>query len=332
MGQTFGSSASSTTPTTTERTTYIVGSPACTTTSSRAADVEDIISTAATPSDPDNNPSSPSSSGAPSIDATSVNINNNKKVMVEPYVITMTINCVKGCEHNCRYCFAKHEARCPPDWPTMRVVQSEVDAPRPKVPLGSVMFPSLHDITPTVVDPCLKIILALLQSQSRVVVFSKPHLSVIQKICSAASNYKELLRFKFTISAMDDTILSYWEPGAPPFAERLESLKCAYNAGFKTAVSVGPMLDYLHVVELVNTVEPFVTDVIIICRLQLIPEMVSEAKSPQDKAMLNAVLDNQTDEKIIQLHDILKTRPKVRWHTQLQGLLGEFRPGIHWED
>ena len=69
-------------------------------------------------------------------------------------------------------------------------------------------------------------------------------------------------RARFTIGAMDDDVLRYWESGAPSFAERLAALKHAHGQGFRTSVSAEPMLDVPHAVELYEAVVPFVTDTI----------------------------------------------------------------------
>ena len=80
---------------------------------------------------------------------------------------------------------------------------------------------------------------------------SKPHLDCIQAICQQFGDYREKILFRFTIGACDDTVLSFWEPGAPTYAERMASLQYAYEQGFQTSVSVEPMLDSANIDQLI---------------------------------------------------------------------------------
>ena len=76
-----------------------------------------------------------------------------------------TINCVDGCEHRCRYCYATWNAvrfnRCTHDeWGKdyYKVRLKAVEKPAKKLNGGTVMFPSSHDITPKFLSECLKVI------------------------------------------------------------------------------------------------------------------------------------------------------------------------------
>ena len=74
----------------------------------------------------------------------------------------------------------------------------------------------------------------LLDNGNDVLIVSKPHLECIQRLCTLPSEH---ILFRFTIGAYDDDTLRFWEPGAPPYDERLASLKYAFDAGFKTSVN-----------------------------------------------------------------------------------------------
>ena len=91
---------------------------------------------------------------------------------------------------------------------------------------------------------------------------SKPHLECIKRICEELKGYKDQILFRFTIGACDDSILSYWEPNAPCYDERKQCLIYAYSAGFKTSVSVEPMLDSANIDTLISDLSPYVTDAI----------------------------------------------------------------------
>ena len=83
----------------------------------------------------------------------------------------------------------------------------------------------------------------LLTGGNSVIVCSKPRLDCIKRLCQEFADDKSYLEFRFTIGAMDDRILHYWEPGAPNFKERFDSLKLAFRKGFAVSVNIEPMLD-----------------------------------------------------------------------------------------
>ena len=124
------------------------------------------------------------------------------------------------------------------------------------------MFPTSHDITPQFLEECVTVLRKLLAAGNEVLIVTKPHLECIERLCRELAAYKEKIVFRFTIGAMDDELLRFWEPGAPAFAERLAALKHAHEQGFRTSVSAEPMLDVPHAVELYETLVPFVTDTI----------------------------------------------------------------------
>eukprot|EP01105_Mastigella_eilhardi_P006125 TRINITY_DN1773_c0_g1_i1.p1 TRINITY_DN1773_c0_g1~~TRINITY_DN1773_c0_g1_i1.p1 ORF type:complete len:195 (-),score=38.99 TRINITY_DN1773_c0_g1_i1:45-629(-) len=183
------------------------------------------------------------------------------------------------------------------------------------------MFPSTHDITPSVEEPCTQLLMNLLKSGNHVLVVSKPHLNVITRLCNEASAYKQQVLFRFTIGAMSDDVLHYWEPGAPPFAERLASLKYAFEAGFGTSVSVEPMLDSAHVAELYTTLERYVTDSIWIGKMNHTDTRV-EVHTAEDQRRLQAILTGQTDECILRIYRTLKDCPKIKWKESVKKVVG----------
>jgi len=154
-----------------------------------------------------------------------------------------SINCVLGCPHRCRYCYARAKAKKfklinnLEEWGTTyhRVRAKEVRKKRKKFD-GTVMFPSTHGITPKGFDACMAVLENLFEAGNDVLIVSKPHLECIAEICTKFKEYKDQILFRFTIGAMDDEILSYWEPVAPKFEERLASLALAFGNGFRTSV------------------------------------------------------------------------------------------------
>lgn len=84
-----------------------------------------------------------------------------------------SVNCVTGCSHNCRYCYAAFDAcdryhRVKRDeWEFPRVRDHDVRKRHGKYD-GTVMFPSTHDITPEVLEPCLLVLGNLLSAGNHV--------------------------------------------------------------------------------------------------------------------------------------------------------------------
>jgi DNA repair photolyase len=126
---------------------------------------------------------------------------------------------------------------------------------------GRVMFPSSHDIVdiPLVVDACLTVIQKLLEAENDLLITSKPRPQIIKTIIDEFNSYKSQIQFRFTITSKDDNILSFWEPNAPTFIQRLTALKLAFREDFKTSVSMEPFLDY-EPHELVAIILPYVTE------------------------------------------------------------------------
>ena len=156
-------------------------------------------------------------------------------------------NICTGCENDCLYCYAHSMARRfnqlnGHPWSEMKIRQHDVDKNR-KLYSGLVGFPSSHDITPSNIDAYLTVLGKLLRAGNEVLIVSKPRLDCIKRICDASQFFRDKILFRFTIGAMDDDILSFWEPNAPKYRERKVCLAYARNRGFRTSVSMEPMLD-----------------------------------------------------------------------------------------
>jgi len=124
---------------------------------------------------------------------------------------------------------------------------------------GRVMFPSSHDITLKSLDNCIIVLKRLLKAGNEVLITTKPNLSCIKKICDSFTEYQSLIQFRFTITSINHELLKFWEPNAPSYEERFESLKYAYHAGFKTSVSIEPFLDK-NPIPLIRQLSPYVSE------------------------------------------------------------------------
>jgi len=160
------------------------------------------------------------------------------------------VNCILGCYNNCRYCYAKIIAKrfgraTDRTWQHMKVRREVIKRSYRKM-RGRVMFPSSHDIIdiPRIEKACFTALKRLLENGNNVLITTKPRYTIIKKIDELFSNYKEHIQFRFTITSSDDELLKFWEPNAPLFKERMESLKYIFSKKYKTSVSVEPFLDY----------------------------------------------------------------------------------------
>jgi hypothetical protein len=181
------------------------------------------------------------------------------------------------------------------------------------------MTPSTHDITPEYLDPICDLFGNLLSAGNELLIVSKPHFVCIRELCLRLSQWKSQIAFRFTIGSASDATLSYWEPGAPLFAERLESLAHAFYRGWATSVSCEPLLDVSGAVELFHTLEPYVTDSIWFGKMNDIRRRVIPGTDPKEIARIEA---GQTPEAIRGIYESLKSEPKVRWKESYKEALG----------
>ena len=245
------------------------------------------------------------------------------------------VNCVQGCSHECRYCFARKMAerfdKTPEGgWGDEQVNEKAVNKSYGKRQ-GIVMFPSVHDISPKTLDACLAVLRKLFSSGNQVLIVSKPHLECIREICDVCSPWKSQAMFRFTIGADDDEILSYWEPHAPAFGERFESLKHAHLRGWRTSVSMEPMLDSPNVVKVFCKLHPYVTDVIWIGKLNKARQRI-KCVYAEDFEAVERIEEGQTDDQVRRIYAALKDDPKVRWKESFREILGIESGSEEWKE
>lgn len=225
------------------------------------------------------------------------------------------VNCFKGCYNNCRYCYAKMMAKrfgraTEKTWKKMKLRNDVVNKNFRKFN-GRVMFPSSHDIIdiPEVKDACFIVIRKLLEAGNEVLITTKPRLSITKSIIKQFKSYKSQMQFRFTITSINDELLSFWEPKAPPFKERIKSLRYAFKEGFKTSVSIEPFLDY-EPPKLVNTLAPYITESIWLGPMNYIPR---NNISEKDKPQYEKIRKNYEISHLKELFEGLKDFPKFRF-------------------
>lgn len=225
-----------------------------------------------------------------------------------------TVNFCSGCSNDCIYCYAKgmltrfgHVKEG--EWSNMII--REHDVKKEHRDYGElVMFPSSHDITPKVLKEAVMVLRNLLKVGNSVLVVSKPRYECIKRLCNEFKDYKDNILFRFTIGATDNDILSFFEPGAPRYEERKEALRYAFDSGFKTSVSVEPVLDMNKVIDLFFDLEPFVSETIWIGKVNHVKKNI-KVEGPE----VDRVVKEQCQENCDLVFELLNKEPKVRFKT-----------------
>jgi len=183
-----------------------------------------------------------------------------------------------------------------------------------------VMYPSTHDITPNTLEPSIAVLRSILQKGKTVLIVSKPHVECVEAMVRELAPWKAQIMFRFTIGCMDNALLSFWEPGATTFEDRLQSLRIAYENGFRTSVSVEPILDMDNVEALVNILKLYVTDKIWIGVMKA-PRARVRVKTEEDSRMLEMLIESQTPKRVKALYDILSTYSVLCWKDTTRDIL-----------
>ena len=242
-------------------------------------------------------------------------------------------NICLGCQHDCLYCYARAQ-RCrfdpamrgPGGWEAQRLNSNRLGYGTEVGSRGVVMFPTSHDITPDFLPQSLTTLNNLL-AKNQVLIVSKPHLSVIKTLCRELKEHKSKILFRFTIGSLDAVLCKFWEPGAPPPAERVACLRYAFEQGYATSVSCEPMLsDRGGIVGLVGEVEQWVTDTIWIGKMQRCPGKYN-AHVKGFGVALALIKSQQTDTEILKLVEALQGNGKVRWKDSIKAVMGKKNVG-----
>ena len=228
------------------------------------------------------------------------------------------VNFIDGCLHDCKYCYSKEMAirfgrRTADGWKDETVREKDLQQTFRKKQ-GSIMFPSAHDITPDHIHESIALLQKLLQAGNHVLIVTKPHLDCVKQICEAFHSFKKHIVFRFTIGSSDSKILKFWEPGAPDFEERFESLKFAFKKGFQTSVSCEPMLDN-KTEDLIKTLYPYVTETIWVGKANFLLRRLKMNKQTDRQTMAKAheLMKFQSDDELNVLYETLNGFEKIRW-------------------
>ena len=236
-----------------------------------------------------------------------------------------TVNCCTGCSHDCLYCYAKGMAIrfkqvTADQWPLERIRNKDVDRIYKKYD-GQVMFPSSHDLTPGNIHACLTALRCLIVVGNRMLVVSKPHLECIKKFCEMFRPYRRRILLRFSIGACDDQVLSYWERNAPGYEERKQCLQYAYNADFRTSVSVEPMLDSANIDTLIGELSPYVTHSIWLGTMNHLGRFGKVSDMVLQQA-INKIKRGQTNSIIKSIYRRYKDNPMIRYKAEIKKIVG----------
>jgi hypothetical protein len=242
-------------------------------------------------------------------------------------------NIVVGCAHNCVYCYARATAlennviHSPEEWTRERIVPEKLNEEQSLTPGVLYRFPTHHDITPALLQPSLIYIDKLLRAGNAVEVCSKPHLECIRAICETFQAFTDKLRFCFTIGSTNAATCAWLEPGAPTPEERIEALKLASRCGFKTSVSIEPMLeDEVGTSEVIRRVYPYVTEEISIGRMWSLSKRISLLGRDREEVLRYFQFVN-ADKIIRAVHERFSWDRKIQWEKTITDLV-EFKPII----
>jgi DNA repair photolyase len=214
---------------------------------------------------------------------------------------------------------AKRFGRCKQDnWKEMIVNKNAVDREYGKYN-GRVMFPSSHDITDDeeVKEACFRVMCKLLESGNEVLITTKPRLSVTKQIIKLFGLYIDQLQFRFTITSMNNKLLSFWEPNAPSYEERFASLQYAYAQGLKTSVSIEPFLDYVPQ-ELVYALEPYVTESVWIGPMNYVSR---NGVSNKEREQYERIRMNYRYEHLLSIYEELRYFPLIMFKDSMRNRL-----------
>ena len=176
-----------------------------------------------------------------------------------------------GCSNDCKYCYAKAMAHrygrvLRPYWEYMNnKTFAEIDKQIRKVKnedpkLLDIMFPSSHDLVSGNLEKACYALHKLLELGNTILIVTKPRINIITELLYSFQNYRDQILFRFTMTSGDDEALQYWETNAPKSRERMICLFLAFQAGFRTSVSLEPFLEDYTLIPHIKTIHPYVTD------------------------------------------------------------------------
>lgn len=231
----------------------------------------------------------------------------------------VTVNISRGCRNNCLYCYAAHNAnrfnlRKRDEWDREELTKQSNMTSYPARD-GVVMFPSSHDITPHNLEAYIRVAKLILAKGNRLLIVSKPRVSCVYALLTEFDQWKEQILFRFTIGTMNDAASLFWEPGAPEPEERVTCLEMAFESGYRTSVSIEPLVGGIeNAIDVVRVTRPCVTDTIWIGKMNKVRTRVSA----EHAAAVANIEFLQRDEMILKLYHHFEHDPIMRWKDSIK--------------
>lgn len=182
---------------------------------------------------------------------------------------------------------------------------------------GRIMFPTAHDLHIEHYDWWMPFLKGLLEKGNEVLIVTKPQFAAVHAICRQCYKYANQIEFRFTIGTDDEESRKYWEPEAPIIHERIQALRFAFETGYKTSVSMEPLLTRTPGI-LINKVYPFVTGTIWI---GLMNHMSIHDFADQNLYWYGEMKSINSYRNIKNIYDQYKDDPKIRWKDSIRDLL-----------
>lgn len=172
-----------------------------------------------------------------------------------------------------------------------------------------IMFPSSHDIFPDYVADYARACINILKNGHNLLIVTKPRIECVKFLVDHLDKYKNKIVFRFTITSNNQNVLNYWEKNAPTYFERLTSLKCAFDNGYTTSVSIEPYLEDPS--SLIKDIEPYTNEKIWIGKMSGINTM---KLTDEWKDKITKLYDRKNMVSMVQK---LRSNKKILWKTSI---------------
>ena len=243
-----------------------------------------------------------------------------------------TYNIQDGCSYDCRYCYAKEMAirfkrSTPEAWARPVVRDHYFVPPRHKKP-GVTMFPSAHDITMHNYEEAEIAIRNMLRNDEKVLVVTKGDTHAIRMTLAGLKWAAERLEVRVTIGSHEDAVLKFWEPGAPCFEDRVKTLTWAKEAGYRTSVSMEPMLCANPMAVIARVLHAVTGEIWIGLPKDLVRRVsVNCPGDAQALAQARLLVGMWNDEWVMKLYAQMKGQSWVRWKDSIRQVVEKRQNG-----
>ena len=241
------------------------------------------------------------------------------------YSVDYSINPYLGCEHACKYCFARYMAkyagRKTEDWGSF--VHVKVNAPEvlkkelSKAKRGVVLLSSVCDPYQPLEKKYMltrKILRVLANQDFPLTILTKSPL--VLRDLDILKNFSDV-EVGFTIVTLDERARSIFEPHAPSIKSRIEALAELKKEGIQTYAMLGPFLPFISerdLEELIRILSRIKIDYLLVDRLNLkagnwksIKEAIA-SYNPQLLGFYESILFNPSNYE--EFYDAVKARVK----------------------